>query len=82
MSSLGDSSLGATRKRLTTHTTMCNKCGGDIFRSEFRHLGEVIIGPFLLPVRCSRCGWRQFRFSLSRVRDKSNYRRANPSCRY
>jgi hypothetical protein len=64
------------KKPKTQHLTPCNKCGGEIFRSSFRHFGEVIIGPILLPFRCSRCGWRQFRSSFSRVRDKSNYRRA------
>jgi hypothetical protein len=66
----------AGRKPKTQHLTPCNKCGGEIFRSSFRNLGEVIISPLFLPFRCSRCGWRQFRSSFSRVRDKSNYRRA------
>jgi hypothetical protein len=57
------------------YLTLCNKCGGEIFRSSFRNFGEVIAAPFMLPFRCSRCGWRQFRSSFSRVRDKSNYRR-------
>jgi len=57
------------------HLTLCNKCSGEIFRSTFRHVGEVIVAPFVLPFRCSRCGWRQFRSSFSRVRDKGNYRR-------
>jgi hypothetical protein len=64
------------KKSITSHLTPCNKCGGEIFRSSFRNFGEVILSPVLLPFRCSRCGWRQFRSSFSRVRDKSNYRRA------
>jgi hypothetical protein len=54
--------------------TPCIKCGGELFRSGFRHI-EVLISPFLLPFRCTRCGWRQLRPSFSRVRDKNNYRR-------
>jgi hypothetical protein len=57
------------------YLTLCNKCSGEIFRSTFRNFGEVIVAPFMLPFRCSRCGWRQFRSSFSRVQDKSNYRR-------
>jgi hypothetical protein len=64
------------KKAKFTHLTPCNKCGGEIFRSSFRNFGEVILSPLLSPFRCSRCGWRQFRSSFSRVRDKSNYRRA------
>jgi len=55
--------------------TMCVKCSGEIFRSEMRGFGELLMAPFVLPFRCSRCGWRQFRSSFSRVRDKNNYRR-------
>jgi hypothetical protein len=55
--------------------TLCIKCGGEIFRSEMRGFGELLMAPFVLPFRCSRCGWRQFRSSFSRVRDKNNYRR-------
>jgi predicted nucleic acid-binding Zn-ribbon protein len=62
-------------KSKTEFLTLCNKCGGEIFRSGIRNFGEVLIAPFVLPFRCSRCGWRQFRSSFSRVRDKSNYRR-------
>lgn len=53
--------------------TFCNKCEGELFRSKFRHLGEMLISPLLLPFRCSRCGWRQFRSVFSRVRDRSNF---------
>ncbi len=56
--------------------TLCKKCGGEIFRSTFRNFGEVLMGPILLPYRCSRCGWRQFRSSFSKVRNKDDYRRA------
>ena len=66
----------AAKKPRISDLTPCNKCGGEIFRSSFRNFGEVILSPLLLPFRCSRCGWRQFRSSFSRVRDKSNYRRA------
>ena len=66
------SSKSTSRKK---YLTPCNKCGGEIFRSEMRNFGELLIAPFLLPFRCSRCGWRQFRSSFSRVRDKSDYRR-------
>ncbi len=66
----------AAKKPKLSHLTPCNKCGGEIFRSSFRNFGEVIVSPLFLPFRCSRCGWRQFRSSFSRVRDKSNYRRA------
>jgi hypothetical protein len=66
----------AVKKPRMQQLTPCNKCGGEIFRSSFRHFGEVLLGPILLPFRCSRCGWRQFRSTFSRVRDKSNYRRA------
>ena len=55
--------------------TLCIKCGGEIFRSEMRGFGELLMAPIVLPFRCSRCGWRQFRSSFSRVRDKNNYRR-------
>ena len=55
--------------------TLCIKCSGEIFRSEMRGFGELLMAPFVLPFRCSRCGWRQFRSSFSRVRDKNNYRR-------
>ncbi|HXE64272.1 MAG TPA: hypothetical protein VN519_12075 [Bryobacteraceae bacterium] len=64
------------KKPKASQLTPCNKCGGEIFRSSFRNFGEVMLSPVLLPFRCSRCGWRQFRSSFSRVRDKSNYRRA------
>jgi hypothetical protein len=64
------------KKSKTSQLTPCYKCGGEIFRSSFRNFGEVMLSPLLLPFRCSRCGWRQFRSSFSRVRDKSNYRRA------
>jgi len=66
----------AAKKPKISQLTPCNKCGGEIFRSSFRNFGEVMLSPLLLPFRCSRCGWRQFRSSFSRVRDKSNYRRA------
>lgn len=66
----------SSKKSKAEFLTLCNKCGGEIFRSAFRNFGEVLVGPFVLPFRCSRCGWRQFRSSFSRVRDKSNYRRA------
>ncbi|HEY4087404.1 MAG TPA: hypothetical protein VGM43_15780 [Bryobacteraceae bacterium] len=66
----------APKKSKMSHLTPCNKCGGEIFRSSFRNFGEVVLSPLLLPFRCSRCGWRQFRSSFSRVRNKSNYRRA------
>ena len=56
--------------------TMCNKCSGELFRSDFRHIGEILIAPIVLPFRCTKCGWRQFRFSMSRVRDKNEFRRA------
>jgi predicted nucleic acid-binding Zn-ribbon protein len=55
--------------------TLCNKCGGELFRSGIRNFGEILMAPVLLPFRCSRCGWRQFRSSFSKVRDKSNYKR-------
>lgn len=55
--------------------TLCNKCGGEIFRSSFRNFGEVMIAPLVQPFRCSRCGWRQFRSSFSRAKDKNDYRR-------
>ena len=55
--------------------TLCIKCGGEIFRSEMRGFGELLMAPIVLPFRCSRCGWRQFRSSFSRVRDKNKYRR-------
>ena len=55
--------------------TLCIKCSGEIFRSEMRGFGELLMAPIVLPFRCSRCGWRQFRSSFSRVRDKNKYRR-------
>jgi hypothetical protein len=70
-----DSRKPGGRKSKTAHLTLCNKCGGEIFRSSFRHFGEVIISPLVRPFRCSRCGWRQFRLSLSRAKDKNDYRR-------
>jgi ribosomal protein L37E len=66
----------AGKKQKAESLTLCIKCGGEIFRSAFRNFGEVLISPIQLPFRCSRCGWRQFRSSFSRVRDKDNYRRA------
>lgn len=63
-------------KKKPQNLTLCKRCSGELFRSGFRSMGEMLIAPFVLPFRCSRCGWRQFRFSLSRVRDKSQYRRA------
>ena len=55
--------------------TLCIKCGGEIFRSEMRGFGELLMAPIVLPFRCSRCGWRQFRSSFSRVRNRNDYRR-------
>ena len=55
--------------------TLCIKCGGEIFRSEMRGFLELLAAPVVLPFRCSRCGWRQFRSSFSRVRDRNDYRR-------
>jgi hypothetical protein len=66
----------SSKKQKAEHLTLCIKCSGEIFRSAFRGFGEVVIAPFMLPFRCSRCGWRQFRSSFSRVRDKNDYRRA------
>jgi predicted nucleic acid-binding Zn-ribbon protein len=66
----------SSKKPKSEFLTLCNKCGGEIFRSAFRGFGEVIIAPVVLPFRCSRCGWRQFRSSFSRVRDKNDFRRA------
>lgn len=66
----------SVKKPIAPVLTLCNKCGGEIFRSTFRNFGEVLMGPILLPYRCSRCGWRQFRSSFSRVRNKNDYRRA------
>jgi len=65
----------STQKDGDERMTLCIKCNGEIFRSDMRSFGELLIAPFLLPFRCSRCGWRQFRSSFSRVRDKNNYRR-------
>lgn len=66
---------GGGKKQKPQLLTLCNKCSGEIFRSSFRSFGELLISPLVLPFRCSRCGWRQFRSSFSRVRDKNNYRR-------
>jgi len=63
------------KKSRKAHLTLCNKCGGEIFRSTFRHFGEVMISPLVQPFRCTRCGWRQFRLSFSRAKDKNDYRR-------
>ncbi len=54
---------------------MCVKCSGELFRSDFRHFGEILIAPIFLPFRCRKCGWRQFRLSLSRVLDKNDFQR-------
>jgi hypothetical protein len=69
------SKLPGGGKSKAAHLALCNKCGGEIFRSSFRHFGEVIIAPLVQPFRCSRCGWRQFRLSFSRAKDKNDYRR-------
>jgi len=62
-------------KPKTQHLTLCEKCSGEIFRSDIRNFGEILIAPIMLPFRCARCGWRQFRSSFSRVRDRNNYTR-------
>jgi hypothetical protein len=72
---MGGSKKLGSKKSKTAHLTLCNKCGGEIFRSSFRHFGEVLISPLVQPFRCSRCGWRQFRSSFSRAKDKNDYRR-------
>jgi hypothetical protein len=67
--------MARSLKAKTQHLTLCEKCNGELFRSDIRNFGEILIAPILLPFRCARCGWRQFRSSFSRVRDRNNYAR-------